>query len=225
MSHHAIAKGYDRLARHYDRLAGLVYGGALRRAQTCMLPQLPEGASVLVLGGGSGWFLEQLLQHCHPRRVVYVELSSEMFRLAQERIRQRLPAAFERVEFVLGRAEEADRWGQFDVVITHCLLDMYRQDDLQTLLQRLVPCLRAGGCWYFSDFAQVNAWPMRWVAGVLIWVMYRFFRWCCAIPATELPDFAAAFAQAGLLVADERSFFGQMIQARLYRRGGLQVVT
>ncbi len=225
MSQFEIARGYDRLAPFYDRLASLVYGSALRKAQTCMLAQLPQQAAILVLGGGSGWFLEQLLRIAKPCRVVYVELSAEMFRLSQERIWQNLPTAFENVEFVLGRAEDADRLGHFDVVVTHCLLDMYPQAELQALMARLSPCMQAGGYWYFSDFAHVASWPMRWISGGLIWLMYRFFRWSCAIPARELPDFGVAFAKAGLLPIAESKFFGQMIQAKLFRRGGLQVVS
>lgn len=182
-----MARGFDRLAGVYDVMAWLVYGTALRKAQACMLPLLPREAQVLVVGGGAGWFLEQLLRVAHPRHVRYVELSPRMMYLARARIERNCPHFLDRVEFVQGSVEDVDAEGEYDVVVTHCLLDMFEGSQLQGIVQRLSASLRAGGGWYFSDFRHVPRWPMRWVSGALIWAMYRFFRLTCKIPARRLP--------------------------------------
>jgi tRNA (cmo5U34)-methyltransferase len=212
-----VALGYDRLAAGYDLLARAVYGNALRRAQSCFLGDIGANDCVLVLGGGSGWFLEALLRQAQPRHVVYVELSAQMLARAQHRIRQNMPEACARVDFVHGRAEDALPDGSFDVVVTHCLLDMYDDADLPALVCHLMGCLRPGGHWYFSDFAVPPSWPMRGVAQALLWVMYRFFRLVCKIDARRLPDFGSAFASAGLEKLQGRAFFGGMIVAGWYR--------
>jgi tRNA (cmo5U34)-methyltransferase len=217
MSSEHVARGYDRLAALYDGMARLVYGNALRRAQTCMLSQLPANATILVLGGGSGWFLEQLVRRAQPRRVIYVELSGEMLARAQRRIAQNLPAALASIDFVVGRAEDAGRWGQVDVIVTHCLLDMYVQPALARLVGDLRQSLGPTGVWYFSDFQQVRAGFMQPISRGLIWLMYRFFRWQCKIEALNLPDFEAAFAASALAPIAEQHFYSGMIVARLYR--------
>ena len=48
-----IARGFDRLAPIYDGLTAFVFGGAIRRSQTCFLGSLAESAEILVVGGGS----------------------------------------------------------------------------------------------------------------------------------------------------------------------------
>lgn len=218
MSVEQVARGYDRLAALYDGMARLVYGNALRRAQTCMLAQLPANATILVLGGGSGWFLEQLVRRAQPRRVIYVELSGEMLARAQRRIAQNLSTALPTIDFVAGRAEDAGKWGQVDVIVTHCLLDMYVQPALARLVGDLRQSLGPTGVWYFSDFQQVRTGFMQPISRGLIWLMYRFFRWQCKIEARNLPDFETAFAASALGPVAEQHFYRGMIVARLYRR-------
>jgi tRNA (cmo5U34)-methyltransferase len=218
MSGERIGRGYDRLAASYDLLARAVYGNALRRAQSCFLDSLPTSATILVLGGGSGWFLEALLRVAQPRHVVYVELSAAMLQRSHRRISDHFPEALDRVQFVQGRAEDAAHWGQFEVLITHCLLDMYAQPALLSLMARLRGCLQADGIWYFSDFFVVKRGWMRPISRGLVWLMYRFFRLVCGIAATELPDFDAAFADSGLVEVNARTFYGGMIKAKLYRK-------
>ena len=48
--------GWDRIARIYDRLARLVYGRQIVRAQVDLLEHISPGSRVLIVGGGTGWF-------------------------------------------------------------------------------------------------------------------------------------------------------------------------
>lgn len=218
MSKKQTASGYDRLAAGYDRLARLVYGNALRAAQTSFLQAIPKHSEVLVVGGGSGWFLEQLLLRCAPKFVLYVELSPKMLALAKDRIARNCPAQLADVEFVEGDVEGIAEEMSYDVVVTHCLLDMFDGLQLQGIVLRLRAALRPGGRWYFSDFRHAGRWPMSWVSRLLIWIMYRFFRWFCGIPAHRLPDFGKAFKAAGMEMQDEKLFFGGMIAAQLLQK-------
>ena len=45
---------FDRVAPYYDRLARLVFGGSIRRAQRHFLSQVPAAARVLLVGGAPG---------------------------------------------------------------------------------------------------------------------------------------------------------------------------
>ena len=218
MNRSRIAGGYDGLAKGYDFLARIVYGNALRKAQTCFLTSLPPNADVLVVGGGSGWFLEQLLRISKPKFVLYVELSPKMLALAKARIAKNCPSQLGKVEFVQGNVEDITEEGSYDVVVTHCLLDMFAGLQLQGIVRRLRRTLKNNGIWYFSDFRHAEKWPMSWISKVLIWMMYRFFKWWCDIPATRLPDFQAAFDLAGLEPKATKLFFGGMIQSKLLRK-------
>ncbi|MEZ4686196.1 MAG: hypothetical protein R3B47_09055 [Bacteroidia bacterium] len=56
---------FNRLAPVYDFLASLVFGNRIRQAQRWLLDFIPEGSSILILGGGTGWILEELAEKAH----------------------------------------------------------------------------------------------------------------------------------------------------------------
>lgn len=215
MSARRVARGFDRLARGYDLLARLVYGNALRRAQTELLERFSPGFTVLVVGGGSGWMLVQLLRRMQPKRVTYVDLSPGMLALARARVARELPEALHKVDFVEADATSLELAVKSDVLVTHCLLDMFGPETLPALMERLWRQLREGGVWYFSDFRIADRWPMSWVSRFLVWVMYRVFRLACRIEAERLPDFGALFGEAGWVSFADKHYFGGMIEARL----------
>ena len=55
-----VARGFDRVAPIYDRLARVFPGDALRTTAETFVPRLRPGASVLVVGGGAGRILPAL---------------------------------------------------------------------------------------------------------------------------------------------------------------------
>src|SRR5687768_3158148 len=110
---------YDRLAPYYDKLAAMVYLGAVRQAQRSLLHLIPANGNILFIGGGTGKILDELLETCRPANVFYVEKSSRMLSLSQKNCRH---AKVNRVHFVHGTEDNlADR--HFDVVITQFFFD------------------------------------------------------------------------------------------------------
>lgn len=212
------ASGFDRLARVYDRLAGLVYGRSLRRAQTCMLPHVKRGGEALVLGGGTGWFLEALLQNGPVARLCYVELSGKMLEISRERIRSRFPEMEGKIEWVQGTVHDLEQEARFDLVCTHCFLDLFEGEALQREAEAIGKRMREDAQWYFSDFKVADRWPMRWISKALIWLMYRFFRLWAGIPAGRLGDFRGAMRKQGFEVEKQQEYFGGMIEAALLSR-------
>ena len=77
---------FNLIAPVYDFLAKMVFGSHLKKAQTIFLNQIKEGDRVLVVGGGTGWILEELNQLNKPIKVVYVEPSTKMMSLSKARL-------------------------------------------------------------------------------------------------------------------------------------------
>ena len=55
-----IIRSYDSIAGVYDKLAGIFIGKALREAQIYLLQFIPANARLLIVGGGTGWILEEI---------------------------------------------------------------------------------------------------------------------------------------------------------------------
>lgn len=223
----AIARGFDRLSPAYDLIAGAVFGNSLRRSQSCFLDRLPRDADVLVVGGGSGWFLEQLLAGSGCRHVLYLEISPGMLRRAQERIRRRRPSDLKRVDFIEGSIDAIPASAQFDVVCTHCFLDLFSGETLSSVVRALSSHLDAEGVWYFSDFRtdsglaegrRAERAPLSFASRSLLFVMYRFFRMTCSIEAERLPCFDEAFRRNGWRATEEVCFHRGLIRSVLLRR-------
>ncbi len=214
------AKGFDQLSRVYDFLVALVYGRALRRAQTCFLGKVEAGAKVIVVGGGTGWFLEALFRQAQPRQVIYVELSKGMLEKSRDRIMKRLPEIANKVEWVHGTVHDLPDAAEFDLVCTHCFLDLFDGETLEREVKALRSRMRPKANWYFSDFHYAYKWPMNWISRMMIWGMYRFFRWTCGIQARRLGDFAGVLDGNGLKAEAQRFHYGGMLESVWYESLG-----
>src|SRR6478736_9951859 len=124
--------GFDRIAMYYDALARLVFGKSLQKAQTCFLNYIPPGSNVLVLGGGTGWWLNEFLRLNPTCKIVYIDESSEMIRLAKMSTNND-----SRIEFVQGTQDSLPRQIEFDVVILFCFLDIFSDEQLPKLLRKI----------------------------------------------------------------------------------------
>ena len=216
----AIARGFDRLAPIYDFLARAVYGNSLRKAQSVFLNQIKKNGRVLVVGGGSGWFLEQLIRVANPAEIFYVEISPKMIAASKARIQSNLPDYdIQRVSFIQGELKDLPQTAGFDSICTHCFLDLFGPEQLAHTVKQLKGHLNLGGKWYFSDFNVPERFPMRTISKLLIKVMYLFFNWTCSIDARQLPAFDKHFSENGLSATTSASFFGGMIVAKLLVKG------
>ena len=75
---------FNWIAPYYDTLTCLVFGNTIWKAQTGYLNYVPPHATVLVLGGGSGKWLRDLLQRNETCQICFVEASSKMVELAKK---------------------------------------------------------------------------------------------------------------------------------------------
>lgn len=206
-----MTRSFDRLAAVYDWLELLAFAGALRRSQASLLPELPPCGRALLVGGGTGLFLEQLARHSNAE-IVCIDISPAMLARSEARIRRRLPEALSRIRFVEANAAEFASETPFDLICTMCVLDCFDEPDLVVVMDSLSAQLAPDGCWLFHDFE-----PHGPLGRALVWLLYRFFRLTVAISATRLPDLQATFAERGFAeFASRRGVLG-LVVSRLYR--------
>jgi tRNA (cmo5U34)-methyltransferase len=204
-------RGFDRVAWCYDVLASLVFGPAQRRAQRAALDHLPATAAprVLILGGGTGWVLTEVLRRRPQATVLYLDASPNMLARARKRLAQACPQAQAQVEFRHGTQAALGPSEGFDVLITFFVLDCIALPELDEALARLRAAQRPGAPWLLVDFRPARRGWRRW----LLAAMYAFFRLTTGLRASELPDLRGALGRRGLRRTWEATFFGQAIEA------------
>ena len=210
--------GFDRVAWCYDALAGVVFGPAQRRAQRAALAGLPAGAPhLLILGGGTGWVLLEVLRRRPQATVLYLEASPRMLARARARLARECPAAAHQVEFRHGTQAMLAPAEQFDSIVTFFVLDCLALPELPKALAQLRLALRPGATWLLADFRPARR-GWRWL---LLKLMYAFFRLTTGLRASELPALRPALAHLGLEARNYGTYFGGAIEAVVFSESPL----
>ncbi|MFD2934458.1 class I SAM-dependent methyltransferase [Spirosoma flavum] len=204
---------FNWIAPVYDALAFTVFGHKLQRAQLVFLDQIPTATSVLIVGGGTGWLLEQVLLRCQPKRVVYLETSTQMLARASRRMVHK--SLLGSVEFRLGDETTLLPGEPFDVIITPFVLDLFSETTLQVnFIPQLLSVLKPTGQWFVTDFVQTDSWWQK----ALLWSMIRFFGLTAGIRVGALADWQQCMARAGLTLRARKPQVGGMVSTEVWKR-------
>ena len=195
--------GFDSIAAVYDLLARMVFGKSIVQAQTAFLDQVESRDKVLILGGGTGWLLKELLIVQPDCEVWYIESSSKMLEMAKRKC-----GNHSSVHFILGTHQSIPLI-TFDVVILNFFLDLFSPEALDELIERLKIASKVDGTWLVADFEDEGKWWQR----ILLNVMIVFFRITCGIDINGLPPWRSALASCGLRETAHLSFFRGFIRA------------
>ncbi len=178
---------FDRVAPFYDGLARLVFGNALEQAQLAYLHHLEPKSRLLVLGGGTGWILERLLEAQPELQIDYVEASKKMMDQSRGRSFKR------KINFIHGT--QADVPGvEYDAIITHFFLDVFSPKELAKVMGQLEGLLKPDGLWLCADFRRTD----KAYHQFLLWLMHRFFKVMSRLQASQIQDFHVLLTEEGL---------------------------
>lgn len=188
-----MKNNYNHIAPVYDSLSRLVFGRAQVNVQRDLLASVVASSRILIVGGGTGWILEELAALCPAGlAITYVEISSEMLRIAKRR-----PIGSNLVEFL---AEDIQDYSaakcSYDVIITPFLFDNFLNSTAKKVFFQLDALLSAKGIWLYADFYLDPRKESSWKKG-LLFLMYKFFGCVCRIEAQTLVDMAPYFQGAG----------------------------
>jgi ubiquinone/menaquinone biosynthesis C-methylase UbiE len=210
-----MVNNYDRIAANYDRLSRLIFGKAIVRAQQSLLPLITPPARVLIVGGGTGWILEEIARVCPSGLTIdYVEISSNMLDLARKR-----DFKDNQVIFAHAAIEDYPAPTAYKIVMTPFLFDNFSSDRAQVVFQKLDNMLENGGLWFFTDF-HIDKKIHRLWQKALLRSMYVFFKNISHVEADQLPDMPTLFDTNDYHLTSETYHFGRFIRSAAYRKSG-----
>src|SRR5690606_15253584 len=130
---------FDRIAFCYDFLKKTVFGAKLDKAAVEFLSYMPDNASVLIIGGGTGEILAELLKSTSTRKITYLEYSHKMIAAAKRRIKNFHDANVDlpEIHFIEGSLENLNSEETFDVVFTPFVLDVIERDALDRFIRAI----------------------------------------------------------------------------------------
>ena len=201
---------YDNSAAFYDRLSRLVFGKALINAQVFLLPYIPKNAKVLIVGGGTGWILDEISKlHSSGLSIIYVEISAKMIALSRKR-----NIGSNAIEFINTAIEDAGLPADFDVVITPFFFDNFTDESLPALFEHIYRCLKPESLWLNTDFQLTGKW---WQYAILK-SMLLFFKVLCNVPSWRLPNVEKQFTRFGCELMVKKTFFKDFVVSKVYKK-------
>jgi ubiquinone/menaquinone biosynthesis C-methylase UbiE len=207
-----MRRGYDNVAWFYDGLARIVYGKTLLRAQQYLIAAVPAGANILIVGGGSGWILEELTaMHAAGLNITYVDAAAKMIALARKR-----KTGANDVVFIHDVMQHVPVTQKYDVAITPFLFDNFSEETAAIVFDSIDKSLKEDGLWLFADF-QLTDDKVFW-QGAMLATMYFLFRIMCGVEANKLPDTNRQFTEHHYQLTVEKTFLKKFIVSRIFRK-------
>ncbi len=108
---------------------------------------------------------------------------------------------------------------RFDLICTHCFLDLFEGAELKHTMERLHRHLGPGGLWACSDFTPPDGGAARrGLQAALLATLYRFFGVVCGLRTRRLAPIRRSLVESGLdELAFETSSAG-LLWSGIYRR-------
>lgn len=124
--------GYNLIAWIYDPLSRWFLGKKYTQSKYIFLDRLQRGSKVLILGGGTGENLLEIVQRVGEKGTVYfVEASSAMIHRAKRRFRPVLPT---NIKFIHSADFSQLSNIKPDFIITQYFLDVLSDEQLEVYL-------------------------------------------------------------------------------------------
>ncbi len=199
--------GFDKIAWLYDPLARLLFGDRLMRAQSALLHHIKPKSRVLILGGGTGAIVVELLKKQPDCQITFVDASQAMLRRARQRLGLR-----SNIEYIHGTEASIPSREPYTVVITPFYLDMFTEEQLMIVVPQIHAHLSASAVWLVADFCSKETLWQR----VQLAVMYRFFRMTTGIAANTLPDWNKSLKENGWTKLESKPI-DRFIEAAIFR--------
>jgi ubiquinone/menaquinone biosynthesis C-methylase UbiE len=212
----SASANFDWLAPHYRWMEWILAGPKLQRCRAAFLHSVPAPRRALIVGPGSGRFVVELLRQHPQARCTCVDSSRRMLDVTKARVAAHgldpNRAEFIHADILQCPLPEA----AYDLVVTHFVLDCFRSEQLAQLLPLLARAATPDARWLLSDFHEPAGGPARWRARAILEMMYLFFRWAVALPASELTAPDAMLAQCGFKLRERRLFEWGLLHSDLW---------
>jgi ubiquinone/menaquinone biosynthesis C-methylase UbiE len=207
-----MVTNYDKIASVYDLIRRVVFGNSIVNAQVCLLKYAPAYSRILIVGGGTGWIIEEITAiHSEGVIIDYVESSAKMIALSEKR-----NYAANKVNFIKQPIEDYTTTEKYDVVLTPFLFDNFSIDKIQIIVTKLDSYLKEDGVLLYADFVcDENKGPL-WQR-ILLRIMYLFFRITCNIETQKVINMDRFFDLLYYKVFEE-SHYNNFIKSIAYRK-------
>lgn len=211
-----VGKGFDRITAVYDVLTRFASFNQINKSQLAFLSQLSTQSSCLILGGGTGYFLQELLETNATIHITYVDASEKMIAYSKKRIAKVLPNALHRVDFVCTRVEDIS-FETYDCIVCNYFLDLFEDAEVDALIQTFKIHMNKNALLYVTDFSIPETKLLAWTTKIGLKILYAFFKWTTYLPTKQLPSIQKIINQNGFDCVNSKLFLKGILYCAVYK--------
>jgi SAM-dependent methyltransferase len=204
---------FDRLAKVYRWMELVTFGPLLTRCRVAFLAEASSGGRALIVGDGDGRFSAELLRVNPQVQIDAVDASLAMLAALLRR-------AGANADRISAHCIDARDWrpaeAPFDLVVTHFFLDCLTTEEVRRLATKVCGAMSPSAAWIVSEFAIPEGWFGRWIARLLIWLLYRAFGLLTGLEIRNLPDHPAALRDAGFTLGKRRALLRGLLVSEIW---------
>ena len=204
--------GFNLISPIYDLTKEIVFQNKIDTTQHYFLNQVPLSGNQLIIGGGTGKYLIEVLNHKNINKIVYLDISDRMIRSAQKKLLQYSPNLQHKVTFVTDSFLDFEFSSSFNNIHTPFILDCLNKEDLNAFLKKIKLLLDKKGTLYFSDFCNKNT---DFSYQLIIRLLYTGFNPFINSGDTSLPDFKHFFSIHHFKLLNEKYLFDGKMQTSI----------
>ena len=200
-------KSFDRISRVYDLLTFIIFFGRIKKANTDLVPFVKAKANILVIGGGSGTVLTRFDKNS---RIDYVDDSINMIRIAKRR-KIKVFVRFHHMKF-----EDYQTEIKYDAVICPFFLDLYSEDQLNSIIEKINNHCRDDAILWVSDFNPSSNY--RFFSRIIYHMMKLFYSVTLGYRFNKLADIRTKLAENNWKSLTTRFYYSDMIFSTICKR-------
>lgn len=209
--------GFCRVAPYYDWAARICSFDQIFRSQSLALSWIDRSKlSILVVGGGTGRLLEEILDWFDRAYVEYIDSSPEMIAQTTLTLSRRSRRDQERVVLRCVDIQVCSFSRTFDLCITPYVLDVFLQPEAISVIRRIDSVLENSGHLLYSDFAHPR--KINILRRLVISGLYKAFRYICGLQARELPILEPTWRTLNYRLIQSQTFAGGFLLSQLWER-------
>ncbi|HWZ22393.1 MAG TPA: methyltransferase [Cytophagaceae bacterium] len=207
---------FDSIAWCYDFLSSIVFGDKIKNSQIILLNKIKDHDRVLIIGGGTGWIIDEVFKLKKTNTIDYVEVSKSMLEKARS-ITSLYPDGV--VNFIHGNENSIGEEAVYDIIITCYFFDQFQPERLEYIISKLVAVVKPGGKLLVADFNLSLSSPIK--HKVLVKSMYLFFYITCRLEIKRLVKFQEVLEKVHLIRENSFSTCNGLMLSEVYRKEAL----
>lgn len=209
--------GFDKLAPWYGVLERILFGPRLQEMRCAYLKRLSGVGNILLIGEGTGLFLDKLLKFNPEAKVTVVESSFSMIECSRKRVSSE---DYWRVTFHQTSFAKFESVQPFDALCTFFFWDCFEEYQLREMLPSLSKLTNSESFWIDVDFFERldKSQKINLSHFILIRILYGFFGLATGIEARQVAEIEPMAKENGFFVTESRLAEKSPIRARIFRK-------